>query len=93
MAVGLQSRTTKIAKKKQARRKPAPLVHEPSPEEATPSAAPHVVGKLAEREPDDNAHRPREAPEAAAQSAEGLDAGYARCSESSDFMNRGRDRS
>jgi len=92
MAVGLQSNINKSIKK-HARRKSAAPAHELPPEDAATTMAPHVVGKLAEREPDDNAHRPREAPEAAARSAEGLDAGYARCSESSDFSNRGRDRS
>jgi hypothetical protein len=90
MAVGLQSNLNKSTKK-HARRKSAAPVRELPREEA--AVAPHVAGKLAEREPDDNAHRPREEPEAAARSAEGLDAGYARCSESSDFTNRGRDRS
>ncbi|APW62298.1 hypothetical protein [Paludisphaera borealis] len=90
MAVGLESRTNKTVKKV-ARRKPANPVQELPPQEATP--APHVVGKLNEREPDENAHRPREEPEAAARGAEGLDAGYARYTESSDFSNRGRDRS
>lgn len=92
MAVGLQSHTSKTTKKV-ARRKPATPVQELPHQEATPAPAPHVVGKVAEREPDDNAHRPHEAPEAAERSSEGLDAGYARYTESSDFSNRGRDRS
>jgi hypothetical protein len=92
MAVGLQSRTGKTTKKV-ARRKPADPVQELPPQEATTTPAPHVVGKLTEREPDENAHRPHEAPEAAARNSEGLDAGYSRYTESSDFANRGRDRS
>jgi hypothetical protein len=92
MAVGLQSNRNKSIKKIARRGSAAPIQGLP-PEDAATTMAPHVVGKPAEREPDDNAHLPREAPEAAAQSVEGLDAGYARCSESSDFTNRGRDRS
>ena len=94
MAIGLQVKSDKLAKKlkKKARRKETPVQGLP-PEEAATGTASHVVGKLAEQEPDDNAHRPHEEPEAAARSEEGLDAGYGRCSESSDFANRGRDRS
>lgn len=92
MAVGLQSNAHKPVKKHARRRSAAPVPELPAGG-AAPTLAPHVVGKPAEREPDDNAHLPREAPEAAARNVEGLDAGYARCSESSDFANRGRDRS
>lgn len=94
MAVGLQSNTNKTVKKS-ARRKSAAPVQGLPPEEATATTitAPHVVGKPAEREPDENEYRPHEEPEAAAQSAEALDAGAPRCTESSDFANRGRNRS
>jgi len=91
VAVGLQSSTDKLLKKTPRRKSAAP-VQELSEEAAVP-VAPHVVGKPAEREPDENAYRPHEEPEAAAQSAEALDAGVARCTEFSDFANRGRDRS
>jgi hypothetical protein len=93
VAVGLKSRTRK-ADKKSKRRKSASPVQELPPWEATPTEsttkAPHVVGKPAEREPDENEYRPHEAPEAAAQGPEAPDAGYGRCTESSDFANRGR---
>ena len=53
-------------------------------------AAIHVVGKPAEVEPREYAATPAEEPEAAMRSAEAPDAGYGRCTESSDWENRGR---
>ncbi len=50
----------------------------------------HVVGKPAEVEPRESAASPAEEPEAAVRSAEAPDAGYGRCTESSDWENRGR---
>jgi hypothetical protein len=91
MAVGLQSRNRKTAKMNKDR-KSSKSVQEFSPLEAasTKTTASHVVGKPIEREPDEKEYRPQEAPEAAAQGAEAPDAGYGRCTESSDFANRGR---
>jgi len=88
MAVGLQSRTRKTTKKVSPR-KPADTARELAPE--TTSFAPHVAGTLAQREPDENAYRPHEEPEAAARNSEAPDAGDARCTEFSDFSHRGRD--
>jgi hypothetical protein len=90
MAVGLRSENRKNVKKATSRKSATPASKLPA-REAAP--AQHVVGKFAELEPVENAQLPREEPEAAARCAEGLDAGYARYTESSDFMNRGRDRS
>ena len=87
MAVGLQSKARKTTKKV-ARRKPV-KAQELAPE--TEALAPHVAGTLAQREPEENAHRPHEEPEAAARNSEAPDAGYARCTEFSDFSHRGRD--
>ncbi len=58
--------------------------------EPTPEPAPHVVGKPAEVEPREVASTPQEAPEAAAAPVEAPDAGYGRCTESSNWEERGR---
>lgn len=87
MAVGLQSNKGK-AVKKTARRKPVESKGLTASQETLAS---HVAGTLAQREPDDNAHRPHEAPESASRSSEAPDAGFARCTEFSDFSHRGRD--
>lgn len=55
---------------------------------AEPAA--HVVGKPTEREPLESALVSEEAPEAAEAPAEAPDAGYGRCTESSDWEERGR---
>jgi hypothetical protein len=92
VAVGLQSQTSKTTKKV-ARSKSETMVQELPPEEATTIVPSHVTGKPAEREPEERGAQSREEPEAASRRSEGLDAGYSRCTESSDFANRGRDRS
>lgn len=58
--------------------------------ESASEPAPHVVGKPTEREPQEYAAIPEEAPEAGETSAEAPDAGYGRCTESSDWEQRGR---
>jgi len=55
---------------------------------AEPAA--HVVGKPTEREPLEVALVSEEAPEAAEAPVEAPDAGYGRCTESSDWEERGR---
>jgi len=61
-----------------------------TPEREASQALLHVVGKPAEIEPREHAALPSEEPEAAMRSAEAPDAGYGRCTESSDWENRGR---
>jgi len=75
--------------------KPKPKVSNPtddreSPSTSTSEPAPHVIGKPVELEPRETASIPQEAPEAAAASAEAPDAGYGRCTESSNWEERGR---
>lgn len=55
-----------------------------------PAVPSHVVGKPAEVEPVERAFGRGEEPESAMRSAEAPDAGYGRCTESSDWENRGR---
>lgn len=87
MSTGMKMRADKI-KKTMTREAEAPaVVPEPIAETAPPT---HVVGKPAEVEPTEYAASPAEAPEAAVRSAEAPDAGYGRCTESSDWENRGR---
>jgi len=88
MSIGMKSRTKAKPKKAPTSRASRPLTRQPSCELET--AAAHVVGKPAEVEPQEYSALPAEAPEAAMQSAEAPDAGYGRCTESSDWENRGR---
>ncbi|WP_165251094.1 hypothetical protein [Paludisphaera soli] len=99
MSTGMKMPTKKAAKsggksKKKAARKAAEAatrteVQQPA-REIEAAAPTHVVGKPAEVEPREYAACPAEEPEAAVQSAEAPDAGYGRCTESSDWENRGR---
>ena len=89
MSIGMKSRTKAKSKKASASKKALrPLTQEPSQE--LEQAAGHVVGKPAEVEPREYSALPAEEPEAAMQNAEAPDAGYGRCTESSDRENRGR---
>ncbi|MDG3008044.1 hypothetical protein [Paludisphaera mucosa] len=99
MSIGLKKRTKKAAKAgapKSSSRKLAETLVETSrtqaqePPRDVESAVAHVVGKPAEVEPREYAAQPAEEPEAAMQSDEAPDAGYGRCTESSDWENRGR---
>lgn len=74
----------KSAARKLATEAPEPALH------AEPTLPTHVVGKPAEVEPAEYAASPAEAPESGVRSAEAPDAGYGRCTESSDWENRGR---
>ncbi len=88
MSIGTKPRTKSKSKKASASREPRPLTQEPSCEiEKVPV---HVVGKPAEVEPREYSALPAEEPESAMRTAEAPDAGYGRCTESSDWENRGR---
>ncbi|WP_337175676.1 hypothetical protein [Paludisphaera sp.] len=92
MSTAVKTRKTKSKAKSsdKAERKSDRIEAQDAPrgvEEAVPS---HVVGKPAEVEPTERAYSHAEEPEAALRSAEAPDAGYGRCTESSDWENRGR---
>lgn len=80
---------TRKPKSKTAEKAPRTAAQQPlrDVEQAVPT---HVVGKPAEVEPTERAISRAEEPEAAMRSAEAPDAGYGRCTESSDWENRGR---
>mgnify|MGYP001129093293 CR=1 FL=1 len=84
MSIGMKSRTKVKSKKARTSETSRPRTQE------LEQAASHVVGKPAEVEPRESSALPAEAPEAAMQSSEAPDAGYGRCTESSDWENRGR---
>lgn len=88
MSIGMKSRTKAKSKKAQASKASRPANQEPAFE--LEKTAVHVVGKPAEVEPQEYSALPAEEPEAAVQSSEAPDAGYGRCTESSDWENRGR---
>lgn len=84
MSIGMKSRTKAKSKKASASKTSAPLTQE------LEQVAAHVVGKPTEVEPRESSALPAEAAESAMQSSEAPDAGYGRCTESSDWENRGR---
>lgn len=66
-------------------------INDGRPQPASALEAPsHVTGKPTEREPLELASADAEAPEAAGTPVEAPDAGYGRCTESSDWEERGR---
>ena len=92
MSIGTKTRPKKGLKAKsqtENRTEPTRIEVQDAPRGMEPAPT-HVVGKPAEIEPSEYAARPLEEPEAAMRSAEAPDAGYGRCTESSDWENRGR---
>lgn len=93
MSTAMKTRKPKATKKKMSRtlaQESPREVEQASPALAEQSVPTHVVGKPAEVEPSERAFSHSEEPESAMQSAEAPDAGYGRCTESSDWENRGR---
>ncbi len=80
----------KTRKPKTKTAKKTTLTTAQSIQDVAPIVPTHVVGKPAEVEPTEHAFDRHEEPEAAMRSAEAPDAGYGRCTESSDWENRGR---
>lgn len=86
MTTAMKTRKPKAKSAKKSTRTAAQLL----PGEIDQVVPTHVVGKPAEVEPTERAFSHAEEPEAAMRSAEAPDAGYGRCTESSDWENRGR---
>ena len=80
---------TRKPKSKSATKAPRTTAQQP-PRDVEQALPTHVVGKPSEVEPTERAYSRGEEPEAAMRSAEAPDAGYGRCTESSDSENRGR---
>jgi hypothetical protein len=80
---------TRKSKSKNARKSDR-IEAQDAPRDVEQAVPAHVVGKPAEVEPAERASHHSEEPEAAMRHAEAPDAGYGRCTESSDWENRGR---
>ncbi len=91
MATGLQSNKRKTTTDAVAEHEATAMTQDQdTSREESRAAATHTTGKPTELEPKETSFVPSEAPEAGEVGTEAPDAGYGRCTESSNWEERGR---